>query len=103
MIRRPPRSTLFPYTTLFRSTIASAKLRHPIWLPPGKSILTGEMSFQIVVSAFHEGKPFLTVVSDMPTQYIESLMQQGEDKHSFFIIDSQGNIALGGEKTGDAI
>src|SRR5688572_32731297 len=24
MIRRPPRSTLFPYTTLFRSTIASA-------------------------------------------------------------------------------
>lgn len=86
-----------------RPTIASAKLRHPIWLPPGKSILTGEMSFQIVVSAFHEGKPFLTVVSDMPTQYIESLMQQGEDKHSFFIIDSQGNIALGGEKTGDAI
>src|SRR2546430_10218668 len=23
MIRRPPRSTLFPYTTLFRSTLAS--------------------------------------------------------------------------------
>src|SRR3712207_8404725 len=27
MIRRPPRSTLFPYTTLFRS---------PRWLPPGE-------------------------------------------------------------------
>src|SRR5258707_11976811 len=26
MIRRPPRSTLFPYTTLFRSTAASAVL-----------------------------------------------------------------------------
>src|SRR2546430_13630062 len=26
MIRRPPRSTLFPYTTLFRSTIVSAAL-----------------------------------------------------------------------------
>src|SRR5687768_17934875 len=26
MIRRPPRSTLFPYTTLFRS-----KCRHPAW------------------------------------------------------------------------
>src|SRR3990167_390687 len=25
MIRRPPRSTLFPYTTLFRSTISSAR------------------------------------------------------------------------------
>src|SRR5256885_2353909 len=28
MIRRPPRSTLFPYTTLFRSG------RHLIWLAP---------------------------------------------------------------------
>src|SRR2546422_5442586 len=26
MIRRPPRSTLFPYTTLFRSGIPAAKL-----------------------------------------------------------------------------
>src|SRR2546426_1507347 len=26
MIRRPPRSTLFPYTTLFRSVLAGAKL-----------------------------------------------------------------------------
>src|SRR3712207_7442225 len=25
MIRRPPRSTLFPYTTLFRSALATAK------------------------------------------------------------------------------
>src|SRR2546422_5636605 len=27
MIRRPPRSTLFPYTTLFRSTVAFASGR----------------------------------------------------------------------------
>src|SRR3712207_8629948 len=27
MIRRPPRSTLFPYTTLFRSGVAGAKSR----------------------------------------------------------------------------
>src|SRR5438270_2481575 len=39
MIRRPPRSTLFPYTTLFRSDAAvqdknsKAKFRHP-WLGP---------------------------------------------------------------------
>src|SRR3989475_9524711 len=26
MIRRPPRSTLFPYTTLFRSNVAPSKL-----------------------------------------------------------------------------
>src|SRR5438093_2015116 len=30
MIRRPPRSTLFPYTTLFRSDLAA---RHPLFLP----------------------------------------------------------------------
>src|SRR2546426_6977237 len=28
MIRRPPRSTLFPYTTLFRSAHRPARLRH---------------------------------------------------------------------------
>src|SRR5256885_6309194 len=29
MIRRPPRSTLFPYTTLFRSKTAGAVVSHP--------------------------------------------------------------------------
>src|SRR3712207_7625413 len=28
MIRRPPRSTLFPYTTLFRSVVARDDLQH---------------------------------------------------------------------------
>src|SRR5437899_9687206 len=31
MIRRPPRSTLFPYTTLFRSAVfVAAQRRHPM-------------------------------------------------------------------------
>src|SRR2546430_13173501 len=30
MIRRPPRSTLFPYTTLFRSEQASTEKRRPM-------------------------------------------------------------------------
>src|SRR5688572_31845844 len=29
MIRRPPRSTLFPYTTLFRSETRAPALQHP--------------------------------------------------------------------------
>src|SRR3712207_7915863 len=35
MIRRPPRSTLFPYTTLFRSliTVLAAVLDVPDWAP----------------------------------------------------------------------
>src|SRR3712207_7378376 len=32
MIRRPPRSTLFPYTTLFRSTEPAAASQFAFWL-----------------------------------------------------------------------
>src|SRR5258708_38194193 len=31
MIRRPPRSTLFPYTTLFRSNLATASSKTGCW------------------------------------------------------------------------
>src|SRR2546422_7093838 len=31
MIRRPPRSTLFPYTTLFRSKSCECSTRKPPW------------------------------------------------------------------------
>src|SRR5258708_12331522 len=37
MIRRPPRSTLFPYTTLFRSCSPSSAS----WRPTGRSTSTG--------------------------------------------------------------
>src|SRR3712207_9088017 len=33
MIRRPPRSTLFPYTTLFRSLVRPAEARDPLEVP----------------------------------------------------------------------
>src|SRR3712207_8354605 len=39
MIRRPPRSTLFPYTTLFRSA-CSYESRHPVGTPGMNQILT---------------------------------------------------------------
>src|SRR5438132_8662884 len=36
MIRRPPRSTLFPYTTLFRSAMLQTRLMiSPCWPPDG--------------------------------------------------------------------
>src|SRR5262249_59414414 len=38
MIRRPPRSTLFPYTTLFRSPASPARRR------PGAGSMSGERS-----------------------------------------------------------
>src|SRR2546430_11185212 len=45
MIRRPPRSTLFPYTTLFRSYrffLRNADPDHPEWRKPVPSNLSPE-------------------------------------------------------------
>src|SRR2546429_2530840 len=36
MIRRPPRSTLFPYTTLFRSQILRVSASSPFFLPTSR-------------------------------------------------------------------
>src|SRR5438067_10308266 len=43
MIRRPPRSTLFPYTTLFRSDMALNLLRHLIERPGQIAELVGSV------------------------------------------------------------
>src|SRR5256885_5353430 len=47
MIRRPPRSTLFPYTTLFRSTTppASHNDESPDWSPDGTTIAFSESAW----------------------------------------------------------
>src|SRR3712207_7008028 len=51
MIRRPPRSTLFPYTTLFRSAIErpiaqlgerAGRLLRPLELRPGLLLMLGD-------------------------------------------------------------
>src|SRR5256885_13141753 len=38
MIRRPPRSTLFPYTTLFRSTVPTTLQPLSLWTPPASPL-----------------------------------------------------------------
>src|SRR2546430_7740738 len=39
MIRRPPRSTLFPYTTLFRSGYEVIDSGKPISMPVGEAVM----------------------------------------------------------------
>src|SRR2546422_10499699 len=89
MIRRPPRSTLFPYTTLFRSeqTVASlrvsveaAKLRHEcvdhvlLYGPPGlgkttlAGIIANEMGTTLVTTsgpAIERGGDLLGILSNL--------------------------------------
>src|SRR2546430_13502831 len=48
MIRRPPRSTLFPYTTLFRSEVQEKEqqlllLRNQVALAPSPDLASGDL------------------------------------------------------------
>src|SRR3712207_7754439 len=60
MIRRPPRSTLFPYTTLFRSQIAVAYPSVPIGDPDyyaalgAVNVLSGGMSARLFTERSEE-------------------------------------------------
>src|SRR3989449_3570136 len=49
MIRRPPRSTLFPYTTLFRSLmgLSHPQARSALQVPPAQSAITASTDEQI--------------------------------------------------------
>src|SRR5687767_15444026 len=51
MLRRPPRSTLFPYTTLFRSVGASTGMALGGWLGGMLFDATGTYTAAIIVAA----------------------------------------------------
>src|SRR3712207_7300281 len=54
MIRRPPRSTLFPYTTLFRSGVVIAQQRvQAVWIHPSLAPVLGENRDQASLCRIH--------------------------------------------------
>src|SRR3712207_8581248 len=65
MIRRPPRSTLFPYTTLFRSLIVAGPLRRTLnkVFPDHWSFLLGEIALYSFVVLLLSGT-YLTFFFD---------------------------------------
>src|SRR5258705_9197174 len=52
MIRRPPRSTLFPYTTLFRSHVGERHERRP--LPPRRHVARAEVAHHADAQALRD-------------------------------------------------
>src|SRR2546427_385588 len=48
MIRRPPRSTLFPYTTLFRSETSALKLTVPLGALAEVGVLSVTVAVQLL-------------------------------------------------------
>src|SRR5688572_33377119 len=65
MIRRPPRSTLFPYTTLFRSTVGNAGL--------------GLYFCKRAVEA-HGGQIRVLETSEWPTSFVIELPTRSEEQ-----------------------
>src|SRR2546428_12154147 len=53
MIRRPPRSTLFPYTTLFRSHYSEKWLRYPYPTAINVAGPVGGMEYPMIVFCGH--------------------------------------------------
>src|SRR5438874_9861935 len=50
MLRRPPRSTLFPYTTLFRSPSPSVTVRVAVYTPSSRYVCDGVAPDPVVPS-----------------------------------------------------
>src|SRR3712207_7023904 len=85
MIRRPPRSTLFPYTTLFRSRTAIIDALDAIDLPEP-------------VAGFFEGmRPFLDGVTDAifgdPDTELKQISTRVKDRKSTRLNSSHANIS----------
>src|SRR3712207_9033819 len=69
MIRRPPRSTLFPYTTLFRSRGA---------LAPGQDAAVGRLALGDA-DDLRAGEPLLRVLGHVLQQRLEVRARRLED------------------------
>src|SRR2546430_13349349 len=74
MIRRPPRSTLFPYTTLFRSQLGVERI----------------VSVSAVGSLKEEHKPLDFVI---PTQFYDRTRHRVEDRKSTRLNSSHSQIS----------
>src|SRR2546430_16108933 len=100
MIRRPPRSTLFPYTTLFRSPgengaggmkplcalLAAASLASPVAAQEPRSVLAGLAAYEgadrpqlLLEGARREG--FLSLYTSFPPEDVATLNAAFEKKY----------------------
>src|SRR3990167_6955409 len=69
MIRRPPRSTLFPYTTLFRSGRSWSLIGLPcLHLPLGRGKHGMPLGFQLIGKAFGDAN-LLSVGASIQRQF----------------------------------
>src|SRR2546422_8499971 len=99
MIRRPPRSTLFPYTTLFRSDLEKrldAELKG--WLAFAKQKLA---EVAILTRALRDGRDSVAARSEEHTSELQSrlhlvcrlLLEKKKKNHNVYGLQNTGNRA----------
>src|SRR5256884_9769949 len=95
MIRRPPRSTLFPYTTLFRSSSRGVTER------AGQIVLIGVSGFVQLDQGIGFGDAIL--------ERVVGVGDAMDENHALFCFGLEGNTVIhkhhlrGGDKTGEQI
>src|SRR2546422_11648880 len=97
MIRRPPRSTLFPYTTLFRSVSSEGKLLpfYPRPLPPSAELDTRH-AHQVVVRLDRQARAGETLIVDF--DYAGEINDPPkEPRHLRFVTPSETSGHIGPE------
>src|SRR5256885_17227021 len=89
MIRRPPRSTLFPYTTLFRSLLEQLK-RHPLV----RRYLQGATTLEYSAHLIPEGG-----YNVMPPLYTDGMLLAGDAAQMINPTHREGsNLAMAARK-----
>src|SRR3712207_8686546 len=78
MIRRPPRSTLFPYTTLFRSSLAVASNSAPLAVSPPPEVGEGRSGYLCLSS----GKSLLSSASHTSSKRSSGALSRSEEHTS---------------------
>src|SRR3712207_6934633 len=88
MIRRPPRSTLFPYTTLFRSTLARGTQLGVRGVVVHAGSAVGADRYEAALAQLHE--QLLPVLDELPEGAPRLLV---EDRKSTRLNSSHANIS----------
>src|SRR3712207_8975178 len=95
MIRRPPRSTLFPYTTLFRSSASSAV--GPFYCPADNEVYIDLTFFDELETRFGaEGGPFARayVIAHEYGHHIQNLLGTSSRVRSGATGPTSGSVRL---------
>src|SRR3712207_5941947 len=98
MIRRPPRSTLFPYTTLFRSVLSMPQITSstaPNGLPLHRVRLEGTRAVTVLV-AFDAGARTERSEENGMAHFLEHLVFKGGEKYPHYRDVNETAERLGG-------